>query len=105
MHPFAFRLVTIFVLLTSSLPSAHANRSEAYLENRISEKIPPDKVTVDPYQQMLNEDPQHYISLRWMVYMLILFLPIAPPQTPDLPPTPATQTPPPQSVVGEKTDS
>lgn len=83
---FIHSLIALILLLVSSFSSVQAYLPEVYRENRD--------------QQTLENDPQYYISLRWLVYMLILSLPIAPSQThaPQAPPL-IPWTPP---VVREK---
>jgi hypothetical protein len=64
-------LSVVFFVLLSTLPIAQAYPLETYLETYLESRKP---------QSLEENDSQYYISLRWLVYMLILSLPIAPSQ-------------------------
>ncbi len=70
-------LLTALMVFVSSLPSAHANMTDAYRRN--ASKFPAGYAATGSDQQQGLEN--YYISLRWLVYMLIVSLPIAPSET------------------------
>jgi hypothetical protein len=108
--PSVLLAAAFMMLLVSSLPAVQADSStqalNSYEKNSGDPYIRDGKYVGDPrFGQYDPYDPTYFHSLRWLVYLLIISLPIAPTEPPSLPDrvsAPIPQQMPPPAAAAEK---